>query len=277
LPYLETAGTPRMYYETFGPDNEYPVILIHPIGGNIDIWDEEIRMIRQRGFRVIAYELRGHNRSDMGRVQAYTMHDLVNDLHALLNRLAIERCTLVGHSIGGQISCIYAATYPERVESLIVISSSSEVIPGADLEKHYETREIARTKGMAALAEETMNENEVARKAFRNKKKREAFERIFTRTSVEGFAAATVALYSIPQDTTEILKAHGFNISGIVGRDDEVFVRLMRRMQRGIPGMKVKIVDGGDHWLIIENHKAFDDAFAEALDSTISLPGKLAL
>ena len=261
-----------MYYESFGPDSGYPVVLIHPIGGNIDIWEEEIRLIRRRGFRAIAYELRGHNRSGMGRIQAYAMHDLVNDLHALLNELAIGRCTLVGHSIGGQISCIYAATYPERVESLIVISSSSEVIPDSDLEKHHGTRETARTKGMAALAEETMNENEVARKAFRNKKKREIFERIFTKTTAEGFAAATVALYSIPEDTTEILKAHGFNIFGIVGRDDEVFVRLMRQMQKGIPEMKVKIVESGDHWLIIENHKAFDEAFAEALDNTISLP-----
>ena len=43
-------------------------------------------------------------------------------------------------------------------------------------------------------------------------------------------------------------------------------------MQKGIPEMKVKIVESGDHWLIIENHKAFDEAFAEALDNTISLP-----
>ena len=89
-----------MYYRTYGPKGAYPVVLIHPIGGNIEIWEEEIRMIRRRGFRAIAYELRGHNRSGMGKVQAYAMSDLVGDLHALLNRLAIKKCTLVGHSIG---------------------------------------------------------------------------------------------------------------------------------------------------------------------------------
>lgn len=277
MPYLETASTPRMYYELFGTDNQYPVVLIHPIGGNINIWNDEIDIIRQRGFRVIAYELRGHNRSDIGKVQAYTMHDLVDDLHTLLNELSIERCSLVGHSIGGQISCIYSATYPERVDNLIVISSSSEVIPDADLEKHYTTREIARTRGIGALAEETMKEHEVARNAFKNEKKRETFRRIFSKTSVEGFAAATVALYSIPKNTTEILKNCNFRLFGIVGRDDEVFVRLMQQMQREIPRMKIKMVDEGDHWLIIENRKAFDDAFAEALDSTISLSGKLSL
>lgn len=275
MPYLETQDIPKMYYETFGPDGAYPIVLIHPIGGNIDIWNEEIDIIRRRGLRVIAYELRGHNRSGMGKVQAYTMHDLVNDLHALLNELAIKHCTLVGHSIGGQISCIYAATYPDRIDSLIIISSSSEIIPDADLEKHYMTREIARTEGMMALAEETMQENKVARNAFKNEKRRETFLRIFTKTSVEGFAAATVALYSIPVKTTEILKNSNLCLFGIVGSDDGVFVRLMSEMQRKIPIMKIKIVEGGDHWLIIENHKAFDEALVEALDNTISLPSKL--
>jgi pimeloyl-ACP methyl ester carboxylesterase len=277
MPYLETKDIPKMYYETFGNDSDYAVILVHPIGGNIEIWNEEIDIVLKRGFRGIAYELRGHNRTGMGKVQAYTMHDLVNDLHALLNELSIKRCTLVGHSIGGQISCIYAATYPDRVDDLIIISSSSKVIPEADLVKHYRTREIARTKGMLALAEETMNEHEISRIAFKDKRRRETFTKIFTKTSVEGFSAATVALYSIPKGTTEILTNSNFRIFGIVGSDDEVFVRLMHQMQREIPRMKIKIVDGGDHWLIVENHKAFDDAFKEALDNTISLPKKVSL
>ncbi|MEW6603519.1 MAG: alpha/beta hydrolase, partial [Thermoproteota archaeon] len=276
MPYLETANTPRMYYETFGPETDYPVVLIHPIGGNIEIWNEEIRILREKGFRVIAYELRGHNRSDIGKAQAFTMHDLVRDLHSLLCKLSIDRCTLVGHSIGGQISCIYAATYPEKVDNLIIISSSSEIIPDADLEKHHMTREIARTKGMMALAEETMQEHEVAKNAFKNGKKRETFTRIFTKTSIEGFAAATVALYSIPDNTTELLKSNSnLRLFGIVGSDDEVFVRLMTQMQKQIPAMKIEIVGGGDHWLIVENHKAFDEAFMEALDNTILLPKKV--
>lgn len=275
MPYFETANTPKMYYETFGADADYPVVLIHPIGGNIDIWTEEIRILREKRFRVIAYELRGHNRSDIGKVQAFTMHELVMDLHALLDELSINKCTLVGHSIGGQISCIYAATFPEKVDNLIIISSSSEIIPDADLEKHRMTREIARTKGMMALAEETMQENEVAKNAFKNEKKRETFTKIFTKTSAEGFAAATVALYSIPTKTTELLKSNSnLRLFGIVGSDDEVFVRLMTQMQDQIPAMKIRVVQGGDHWLIVENHKAFDEAFNEAIDNTILLPEK---
>jgi pimeloyl-ACP methyl ester carboxylesterase len=258
-----------MYYRVYGNENRKAVVLIHPIGGNTEIWNDEIKIIQGRNFKVIVYDLRGHGKSEMGKVQAYTMKDLVGDLHALLNHLSVRKCTLVGHSIGGQISCIYAATHPGRVESILVISSSSEPIPDHDLEKHHMTRRLARQKGMAALARQTMSEHEVARKAFKDKKKRQVFTRMFSRTSVEGFCSATVALYSISVSVTEALNKAGFPISGIVGTDDEVFVRLMRDMKKKIPRMKLQVVKG-DHWVIVESHKAFDRAFERALDEITS-------
>lgn len=267
MPFL-TSHTQKIYYEVFNDKQDaYPLVFIHPIGGNIEIWNEEIRVAVEKGFKVIAYELRGHNRSELGSM-ACTMHDLVSDLHVLLGELKINRCTLIGHSIGGQISCIYATKYPDRVDNLIIISSSSMIIPDKDLEKHHRTREIARTKGMGALAEETMREDGVAKKAFRDKKKRETFARIFTKTTPEGFAAATVALYSIP-DITEAMKRCRFGIYGIVGSEDKVFLRLMKEMQRQIPRFKMQVIDGFDHWLIIENHELFDRAFEESLDAIL--------
>lgn len=47
-----------MYYETYGDEKGYPIVLIHPIGGNIKIWEHEILFIRKKSFRIIAYELR---------------------------------------------------------------------------------------------------------------------------------------------------------------------------------------------------------------------------
>jgi pimeloyl-ACP methyl ester carboxylesterase len=256
-----------MYYEVYGGELDQTVVLIHPIGGNTEIWNDEIKIMLRKKFRVVSYDLRGHGKSEIGRVHAYTMHDLVNDLRTLLDHLRVNKCAFVGHSIGGQISCIFAVTYPERVTSLVIISSSSEVIPDLDLEKHHFTRRMAREHGMKALAEETMSEHEVAREAFRDTKKRETFTRIFTKTTVEGFSAATVALYSIPSTVSTALAKTSIPIAGIVGSDDEVFVKLMTQMQKTIPRMKLKVVKG-DHWVIVESHEAFDKALADAVDET---------
>jgi pimeloyl-ACP methyl ester carboxylesterase len=56
----------QIYYEIFGKDNSETVVLIHPIGSNIEIWRDEISLILEKNVRIIAYELRGHNRSNMG-------------------------------------------------------------------------------------------------------------------------------------------------------------------------------------------------------------------
>ena len=76
LPFIESKDGAKIYYETFGHEKSYPIILIHPIGGNIDIWDHEIPFILKRGFKIMAYEIRGHNRSIIGNNRNFSMYDL---------------------------------------------------------------------------------------------------------------------------------------------------------------------------------------------------------
>ena len=100
-PPLFSADIVDIYYEVHGDSKSYPLILIHPIGGNIMIWHHEIVLLLNKGFRVIAYEIRGHHRTAMGSAKAYAMRDLVSDLSLLLKYLNIKKCTIIGHSIGG--------------------------------------------------------------------------------------------------------------------------------------------------------------------------------
>jgi hypothetical protein len=55
LPYIKSKDKAKIYYEILGDEKSYPIILIHPIGGNIEIWDHEISFILKKGFRIIAY------------------------------------------------------------------------------------------------------------------------------------------------------------------------------------------------------------------------------
>ena len=104
------SNTIKTYYEDHGDNKSYPLILIHPIGGKIRIWHHEISLLLKSGFRVIAYEIRGHNRTNMGKVGAYAMQDLVDDLHSLIEHLNIKKCSIIGHSIGGIIASMYGSS-----------------------------------------------------------------------------------------------------------------------------------------------------------------------
>jgi pimeloyl-ACP methyl ester carboxylesterase len=270
LPYIESKDASKIHYQTFGGERSYPIILIHPIGGNIDIWEHEIQFILKRGFRVIAYELRGHNKSSIGSKRDFTMFDLADDLHILFNDVNIKRCTLIGHSIGGAIASLYAKQYPHNVDAIIFINSSSKRIPDKDLEKHHTTRKIAASEGMNALAEWNKENNKDAKKTFEDKKTWNYFKEIFTKTSVEGFIAATKALYTMPdgkEDVTLALKDNRIKLFGIVANDDRVFLKLMQDMKKDIPDLEIRLIYGCDHWMIVENPEAVDKALAEFLDT----------
>jgi pimeloyl-ACP methyl ester carboxylesterase len=270
LPYIESRDASKIYYETFGDKRSYPIILIHPIGGNIDIWEHEIQFILKRGFRVIAYELRGHNKSSIGSKRDFTIYDLADDLHILFDDLKIKRCTLIGHSIGGAIASLYAKQYPHNVDAIIFINSACKRIPDKDLEKHFTTRKIAASEGMAALAEWNKENNKDAKKTFEDQKTWNYFKKIFTKTSVEGFVAATKALYTMPdgkEDVTLALKDSRIKLFGIVANDDRVFLKLMYDMKKDIPDLEIRVIYGCDHWMIVENPEAVDKALAEFLDT----------
>ena len=270
MPYTKSKDASKIYYETFGDESLYPIILIHPIGGNIDIWEHEIQFILKKGFRVIAYEIRGHNRSSIGGKRDFNLYDLSEDLHMLVEELKIKKCTLVGHSIGGAIASLYAKQHLHNVDAIIFINSSSKRIPNKDLEKHYTTRKIAISEGMAALAEWNRENNKDAKKTFEDQKTWNYFKEIFTKTSVEGFVAATKALYSMPdgeEDVTLALKDSKIKLFGIVANDDKVFLNLMQDMKKDIPNLEIKVIDECDHWMIVENPEAVDEALGEFLDT----------
>ena len=270
MPYTKSKDASKIYYETFGDESLYPIILIHPIGGNIDIWEHEIQFILKKEFRVIAYEIRGHNRSSIGGKRDFNLYDLSEDLHMLVEELKIKKCTLVGHSIGGAIASLYAKQHLHNVDAIIFINSASKRIPNKDLEKHYVTRKIAISEGMTALAEWNRENNKDAKKTFEDQRTWNYFKEIFTKTSVEGFVAATKALYSMPngeEDVTLALKDSKIKLFGIVANDDKVFLNLMQDMKKDIPNLEIRVIDECDHWMIVENPEAVDKALAEFLDT----------
>jgi pimeloyl-ACP methyl ester carboxylesterase len=263
-PYF-SDNTINTYYEDHGDGKSSPLVLIHPIGGNILIWHHEISLLLKSGFRVISYEIRGHYRTDIGKIRAYAMQDLVNDLFELLEHLNIKKSTIIGHSIGGIIASMYAAQHPDNVDAIVLINSSPKKFEEEDLEKHFKTREIAITQGIEALAEYKLRSFDEARDLFKDKKHSDFFREVFTKTSVDGFVAATLALYTIPKNLLEKLRSSNCKVFAIVGSDDDVFMRLLKETKEDMPVMELKVLEGCDHWMIIEKPDEMYDILMEFL------------
>lgn len=268
MPYIFLEDDLKVYYEVHGNDDSYPIVLIHPLGGNIMIWEEEISLILKSGkYRIIAYELRGHNRSNMGNKSNFTMEDLANDLYKLLKRLQISKCTLIGHSIGGKIAAVFAKNNMRMLDSIIFISGSSIPIHEDDLEDSVAI-EIASTNGMAAVAEYERKKSFAKEKAFQSERDWNRFKEIFTKTSVDGFIASRNALRTMPKNINDYLKNSNCKLFGIVGSKDDVFLNLKKIMKQEIPQFKLKVIDGEGHWLILHDPVELDKAIEEFLSET---------
>ena len=81
--------------------------------------------------RVILYDKREQGLSDrLGRPP--TLEDSMDDLHAVLDAAGSERATIVGASEGGPMAMLFAATYPELTERLVIVGSFARVTQGPD-------------------------------------------------------------------------------------------------------------------------------------------------
>ena len=97
MPIAQTQRLAISYQQSgIGPD----VVMVHGLAANLAFWYLKIVPHFTPHYRVTAYDLRGHGRSEMPPT-GYTTRDLAEDLIALLDERGIEKAHLVGHSIGG--------------------------------------------------------------------------------------------------------------------------------------------------------------------------------
>lgn len=124
------------------------LVFVNSLGTDLAMWEPQARALRA-DFRVVRFDARGHGRSPVP-AGPYSLADLGGDLVALLDRLAIERASLCGISLGGATAIWTAAHAPERVESLVAGFTAASF--GAP-EPWRERAALVRAKGTAAVAD----------------------------------------------------------------------------------------------------------------------------
>jgi len=135
-----------LYYEVRGSGP--PLVLLHAGGVDLSMWDPQAASLA-RSFRLIRYDARGHGRSTAPAGPFST----VEDLRLLLGHLGVERASLVGVSMGAGVALDFAATYPNRVGRLVLVSTSGPppgvpIPPGAPPPLTHEAGR-ARLRGLA--------------------------------------------------------------------------------------------------------------------------------
>jgi pimeloyl-ACP methyl ester carboxylesterase len=131
--YLDVAGI-RLHVRQSGPMGAPAVILLHGFGSSLQTWDAWADRLAT-DHRVIRFDLPGFALSGPDPTGDYSDQRSMAVLAALMDRLGIARASLVGNSLGGKIAWMFAATHPERVDRLVLISPDGFASPGFDYDK----------------------------------------------------------------------------------------------------------------------------------------------
>ena len=121
--WFTTIDEVRIHFQEAGNENAPPVILIHGFISSNLIWSDVLLPLAATGFRVIAPDLPGYGYSDKPSDGEYTIESQARAVLGLMDRLEIEKATIVGASYGGAVAASMALDYPERVERLVLVGA----------------------------------------------------------------------------------------------------------------------------------------------------------
>ncbi|HET6244320.1 MAG: alpha/beta fold hydrolase [Bacteroidetes bacterium] len=132
-------------YSITGRDSFPPLVLIHTLGLNKSMWNEQIEFL-SKDYQVVSYDIRGHGSSGVSD-GLYNIDLFVDDLIALMDHLKIQKVILCGISMGGYIAIRAVELFPERIQGLILCDTKSYADSNKEKIKRFEFIKNVKAKG----------------------------------------------------------------------------------------------------------------------------------
>jgi pimeloyl-ACP methyl ester carboxylesterase len=113
----DSSGT---YYLLNKKDQKIPIVFIHGVGLNHEIWEPQIDYFKN--YTTLSYDILGHGKTSLKKINI-SFDDFSEQLIKLIDELSFEKIHLVGFSIGSLIARNFATKYDNRLKSLILLGS----------------------------------------------------------------------------------------------------------------------------------------------------------
>ena len=138
--FLKTDDGENIFYSTnFKPGEHKDEVLVFNYGlvcSNFH-WKWQISYFEEMGYSIVTHDYRGHYQSSGGEnLEGITFNRIAKDLDLILTKLGITNSIQLGHSMGVNVSLEYAKLFPEKVESMILISGTILPVHNVLLDTH---------------------------------------------------------------------------------------------------------------------------------------------
>lgn len=235
-----------LYYEAQGEG--IPAIFLHGFPFDHSIWEPLVPLLKKEA-RMILPDLRGFGRSPV-EGDTFTMRLQAEDIVHLMDRLAIEKAVLVGHSMGGYVTLAFAQAYPDRLLGLGLVATQAGADSPERRQSRLKTAEAVTHKGAKVVASDMVS-------ALTNRKELlEPIQALIMQAQPAGIVGALKGMAE-RHDMTEELLHISVPAVVIAGAADQLVSKdRVETMAQMLPkGWLVEIPNAG-HMLMMEDPQA---------------------
>lgn len=237
--FFETSDGTQLFYQTYGQQGHPPIVLLHGLGADHQMFSPQFEKYANQGFNVIVPDLRGHGKTS--KVESLTLSDWTSDIKELLDHLGIERTILLGVSMGGVIIQKFVSQYPHRVEKMVISDSFGEI-------KSFPEKAVAKgtvigfkifkylpKKWAAALVSSAYKDyNDISQEYFRDTTLKVDFEQIIL---------ARKAINQI--DVLDDLQQVDIPALILVGDGAEIMIKTSKKIVDSLNNSSLQVIQGG--------------------------------
>lgn len=237
------------------------VVLCHSLATDLTLWDDQVGALAAR-HTVLRFDTRGHGGSSAPDLP-YSLDMLAADVLGLLDGLGVERCAFVGISLGGMIGQHLALLAPQRVERLVLASTTSGY--PAEARAMWADRIAAvRDNGMAPLVAPTLERWFTPPWRDANPAVMARIGGLIRATPPAGYIGCGHAIAAL--DTTARLSTISCPTLVVAGSQDMGTPTGMgRTIAENIPGARFELIDPASHLCNLEQAVAFNRLLVDFL------------
>ena len=258
----------RIWYEEQGQGPA--IILAHGLGGTLHEWDATTAFFKDR-YRVIAYDARGHGRSDIpDSPEAYSQDIMVQDMLGLMEALNIPKAVVGGHSMGANVALNFALQHPGRCTGVITVGiGSGSTNREWYQEWHDRLADLAEEQGMAAFLAEMENLPAWQSALFNP----EIGERIKQEVLDNSPRAIAHTIRGVQKKRPTIFelgpRLENLHVPALIvfSEFDTLVVECSRFMAECIPVATLEMVPSRSHWVHLEKSQMFLEVVERFLSS----------
>jgi len=244
-------------YELHGKEGAPWLVLSHSLACTVRMWDPQVEAFKDR-FRILNYDMRGHGATSAPQ-GPYTLDMLADDVLGLAKHLKIDKALYCGLSIGGMIGQTIALRGGAPFTKM-VLADTTHTQPPEALKQWEERINVAKTRGMAALVDGTMERWFTA--PFRNSPPAKRIAALIAATPVAGYIGCGQAIMKL--NTTARLKDIRLPVLALTGEQDAAAPGT-KYIGEHVPGAKYVGIPNAAHIANVEQTEAFNRALREFL------------